>query len=186
MPRMSLAPHPGVELRRISIALDWKLRAFVQHVLAQSRTRTSPGTAAGRVALVASLRDALARSRGSLHAAHLASWPLAPSEGPTRVASLAHDIAQRDTTTAPVFVPPELAAQEAHTVVTLVVLTGCALAPVPRRLDAPSLLEALDALVLPHAEQMLHAEVLWSPTDEQTKRSPAEMTKYFPELSALG
>jgi hypothetical protein len=166
-PRAQPAAHPGVELRCVTVAFDASLRTSVERAV-----RDAGGEP---YATLSALRDALARAHGAIRAASMQTRSVDPASAPTAYDALAASTRAR-----------AAAAQGEHgddgvAVVALVAAIRGPLPALPPRVDAASVLTALDALVPPRPDKVAAAEVVWAPG----ALSHAAAGAAFPDLVAL-
>lgn len=177
------AAHPGVEVRCVAVALDWNLRASVEHTLSQARRALDASSQSTQHATASAMRDALARVHPSIRAAAAQTWSVTPEESFSffeRIADTMHDRA------ASVGQPPRPPGPAVGVAIAvLTVSTRCPLPPLPQRLDARSLLAVLEALVPPRKELLLAVDVTWAPEAQSVALSAAEAGRLFPELTPL-
>jgi uncharacterized membrane protein len=187
------APHPGVEVRRVSVALDWGARAAIQHGLAQVSATVDTGTPQGLHAAASRARDALAGAHRAARYAAFQSWSLDPARGQGVFGQVADSLRGRYTVEtvdhARRVAAPKTAARreegEGLVVVTLLVAAKGPLAPLPAALDLPALMAALDGIVPARPDLLAALEVVWSPAEEGDRLSSAELEALYPELARL-
>jgi len=73
--------HPGVEVRRVSIAFDWTARASIQHALSRAAVGIDPNSPQGLHAAATLARDALAAAHRGARYGVFQSWALDPAQG---------------------------------------------------------------------------------------------------------
>lgn len=185
--------HPGVEVRRVSVALDWNARAFVQQTLAQVAATTDMNSPQGLHKAALAARDCIARSHAAIRYANQQSWSLTPDAAQTTFAQVADQLRGRYTvetihqarrTAAPAM---KARAEEGAglVVVTLLVAVKGPLPALPHDMNRPALLAALEALVPPRADRLAALEVIWSPAEDTDRMSSAELEALYPELVRL-
>lgn len=183
--RVGGSTHPGVEVRCVAVALDWNLRASVDHTLAQVRGRADGHSPASAHAIASAARDAIARVHPSIRAAAVQSWSISPDESFAffeKIVDTMHErAAQHENAQRPA--PPGPPVGVAIAVLT--VSTRCPLPPLTPTLTGPSLLAALESLVPPRRELLLSADLTWVPTSMSVALSPAEAGRLFPELTPI-
>jgi len=185
--------HPGVEVRRVSIAFDWTARASVQHSLSEASARVDTSTPQGLHAAAEIARNALANAHRAARYGVFQSWALDPARGQQVFGQLADSLRGRYTVetidNARRVAAPKLAARSEEgpglVVVTLLVATKGALPPLPPVMNLPALMAALEGMIPPRAEQLAALEVVWSPAEEGDPMSSAEMEVLYPELVRL-
>ncbi|MDO9022611.1 MAG: DUF1517 domain-containing protein [Myxococcales bacterium] len=195
MPSRAPGPmhHPGVEVRRVSIAFDWTARASIQHALATVSAAVDPGTPHGLHAAAMAARDALANAHRAARYGVFQSYALDPARGQQVFGQIADSLRGRYTVETVnnarrVAGPKSVARAEEGpglVVVTLLVATKGPLPPLPPAMSLPALMAALEGLIPPRAEQLAALEVVWSPADEGDPMSSAELEVLYPELLRL-
>ena len=187
-PRPSRAPgampHPGVEVRRVSIAFDWSALESIQQALGS----VDPGALNGLHAAATRARDALADAHRAARYGAFETWSLDPAQGPLVFGEVADSLRRRATAEAldrarrgagnPMKGP-------GFVVVTLLVATRGPLAPLPPAPSLAALMAALAGMIPARAEQLAAMEVVWSPTDTGGPLSAAEIAVFYPELHHL-
>jgi Protein of unknown function (DUF1517) len=183
--RVGASTHPGVEVRCVAVALDWNLRASVEHTLAQVRARADGQPTASAHAIASAARDAIARVHPSIRAAAVQSWSITPDESFAffeKIVDTMHERAaqqEKEQRPAPPGPPVGVA------IAVLTVSTRCPLPPLLPTLSGPSLLSALESLVPPRRELLLSADLTWVPTSMRVALSHAEAGRLFPELTPI-
>lgn len=174
--------HPGVEVRCVAVALDWNLRASVEHTLAQARKGLDPSAAPTQHATAAAMRDALARVHPSIRAAAAQTWSITHDESFSFFERIAETMHERSATPLPTHPPgPPVGVA----IAVLSVATRCPLPPLPPRLDARSLVAVLESLVPPRKELLLSVDVTWTPAAQSVALTPDEAGRLFPELTPI-
>ena len=192
-PHAPVMAHPGVEVRRVSVALDWNARAFVQQTLAQVAATTDMSTPQGLHKAALAARDCIARSHAAIRYANQQSWSLTPDVAQATFAQVADQLRGRYTVetinqTRRTLGPAMKARAEEGgglVVVTLLVAVKGPLAPLPQDMNRPAVLAALEALVPPRADRLAALEVVWSPAEDADRMSSAELETLYPELVRL-
>lgn len=185
--------HPGVEVRRVSIAFDWTARASIQHALSEASARVDTSTPHGLHAAAEIARNALANAHRAARYGVFQSWALDPARGQQVFGQVADSLRGRYTVetidNARRVAAPKLAARSEEgpglVVVTLLVAAKGALPPLPPVMNLPALMAALEGMIPPRAEQLAALEVVWSPADEGDPMSSAELEVLYPELARL-
>lgn len=185
--------HPGVEVRRVSIAFDWTARASIQHALSEASARVDTSTPHGLHAAAEIARNALANAHRAARYGVFQSWALDPARGQQVFGQLADSLRGRYTVetidNARRVAAPKLAARSEEgpglVVVTLLVAAKGALPPLPPVMSLPALMAALEGMIPPRAEQLAALEVVWSPAEEGDPMSSAELEVLYPELARL-
>lgn len=175
--------HPGVEIRCVVVALDWNLRASVEHTLSQVRGGPDATTPPTHHATAAAMRDALARVHPSIRAAAVQTWSMTSEESFSFFERIAETMHERVASIGQPQRPPGPPVGVAIAVLT--VATRCPLPPLPPRLDAKSLLAVLESLVPPRKELLLSVDVTWAPKLQSIALTHEEAGRLFPELTPL-
>lgn len=181
--------HPGVELRRVTVAIDHSARAAVQGALASIASRVDTTTPAGLHAAAEAARDAITQARGAIRYGVAQSRSLSEAAGQAAFASQADELRGRYTVetvgrarrAAPKLAPRPEEGGGLVVVSVLVAARGALPAP-PAGGDLPSLMGALHAMVPPRADRLLALEVVWSPSEDADRMSSAELESLYPEL----
>jgi len=185
--------HPGVEVRRVSIAFDWTARASIQHALSRAAVGIDPNSPQGLHAAATLARDALAAAHRGARYGVFQSWALDPAQGQHVFGRVADSLRGRYTVetidNARRVAGPKLRASSEEgpglVVVSLLVASKAALPPLPPGMNLPALMAALEGMIPPRAEQLAALEVVWSPADEGDPMSSAELEVLYPELARL-
>lgn len=185
--------HPGVEVRRISIAFDWTARASIQHALSEASARVDTSTPQGLHASAEIARNALAAAHRAARYGVFQSWALDPEKGQEVFGRVADSLRGRYTVesidNARRVAAPKLAARSEEgpglVVVSLLVAARGALPPLPPAMNLPALMAALEGMIPPRAENLAALEAVWSPADEGDPMSSAELEVLYPELVRL-
>ncbi|TAK20004.1 MAG: DUF1517 domain-containing protein [Myxococcaceae bacterium] len=185
--------HPGVEVRRVSIAFDWTARASIQHALSRAAAGIDPGSPQGLHAAATLARDALAAAHRGARYGVFQSWALDPAQGQQVFGRVADSLRGRYTVetidNARRVAGPKLRASSEEgpglVVVSLLVASKGPLPPLPPGMSLPALMAALEGMIPPRAEQLAALEVVWSPADEGDPMSSAELEVLYPELARL-
>ncbi len=183
--RGSTSLHPGIEVRTAAFALDWNLRASVEHTLSQARSRTNTQTAPPLHATASAMRDALARVLPSIRAAAVQSWSITPDESFAFFERIADTMQSRIDTWRTSRRPPPPGPPVGVVVAVLTVSTKCPLPPIAPALDARALLVALEGLVPPRPELVAAVDVVWVPDEQSAALTQAEAAALFPELVSI-
>jgi uncharacterized membrane protein len=184
--------HPGWEVRRVSVALDWSVRAFVQKALAETSARFDMNTAHGLHGAASAARNCLLQYLAGARYGAFQSFAVAQHECEQRFGQMADGLRQRylvETVNNARRVAMNATAQSEEgqglVVVTLIVAVEGALPALPTTLDVPSLGNALGTLIPSNPERLLALEVVWSPSEENDRMSSAELETVYPELVRL-
>jgi hypothetical protein len=185
--------HPGVEVRRVSIAFDWTARASIQHALSEASARVDTSTPQGLHAAAEIARNALANAHRAARYGVFQSWALDPARGQQVFGQVADSLRGRYTVetidNARRVAAPKLAARSEEgpglVVVTLLIAAKGALPPLPPVMNLPALMAALEGMIPLRAEQLAALEVVWSPAEEGDPMSSAELEVLYPELVRL-
>jgi hypothetical protein len=185
--------HPGVEVRRVSVAFDWTARAFIQHRLAQVSAAVAPGDPQALHAAATAARDALAEAHRAARYGVFQTYALDPARGQQVFGQIADSLRGRYTVetidNARRVAAPKASARAEEgpglVVVTLLVAAKGPLPALPPAMSLPALMAALAGLIPPRAEQLAALEVVWSPADEGDPMSSAELEVLYPELLRL-
>ncbi|MFO0650572.1 MAG: DUF1517 domain-containing protein [Polyangiales bacterium] len=175
--------HPGVEIRCVAVALDWNLRASVEHTLAQVRGSLDGQSPPSKHATASAMRDALARVHPSIRAAAVQTWSMTSEESFSFFERIAETMHERVASIGQPPRPPGPPVGVAIAVLT--VATGCPLPPLPPRLDTKSLLAVLESLVPPRKELLLSVDVTWAPALQSLALTHQEAGRLFPELTPV-
>lgn len=189
----ALTGHPGVEVRRLSVALDWSVRAYVQQTLDGVAASVDMGTPQGLHAGARAARDALANAHKGARYATFQGWALDPARGQQVFGQLADALRGRYTVesidNARRVAAPKIAARAEEggglVVVTVLVAAKGPLPPLPSAMGLPGLMAALDGLIPPRPDLLAALEVIWSPAAPDDRMSSAELEVLYPELLRL-
>lgn len=196
-PAFPVAPpreaHPGFEVRRVTVALDWTARAQVQAALARVAASVPMNTPEGLHAGAVAARDVVAGAHASARYGAFQSFPLDASRAEQTFGQLADHLRNRYTVETisnarrVTGVNVQARADEGGglVVVSLLVAVKGALPPLPATVDLPGLMAALSALVPPRADRLIALEVVWSPAEDTDRMSSAELQVLYPELLPL-
>ncbi len=187
------AGHPGVEVRRISVAFDWSVRGYIQQTLDGVAGSVDMSSPQGLHAAARAACDAMAGAHKGARYASFQGWSLDPARGQQVFGQLADALRGRYTAesvdNARRVAAPKLTARVEEgaglVVVTLLVAVKGPLPPLPQVLNLPSLLSALDGLVPLRADLLAALEVVWSPAASDDRMSSAELEVLYPELLRL-
>lgn len=186
-------PTPDVTLRRLSLAYDSSVRAQLQSELAQLAATLDTSTPDGLHAAAQATRDALWRALGA------ARYGVFQSQGAWRNGAQQAFEAMTDqargrytvetVTQARRIAGPRMTARaeegEGLVVVTLLVASQGAAAPLPTAATRDAMAAALGAMIPPGAQQLMALEVVWSPAEDSDRMSSAELAVLYPELLPL-
>jgi hypothetical protein len=182
------------EVRRVSVGLDWSVRAAVQAALDEAASEADPSTERGRRLALARVRDLLrAHLQGVRYAAFITHTD-GPEKAQERFETTAATLNARydhatlsDQRRAE---PPEVTARreegEGFVVVSIVVATDKPLPPLAMWPTREAIDGALITLVPPEELALLALEVVWSPSIDQDRLSSAELEMLYPELVRVG
>lgn len=180
------------EVRRISVAFDWRERAALQRDLKAIGAEHDPAheleTMARRT--VARLADACGAAR---YGAFTRAVLRRPADAEARFAETTVDLraryrvetvdgARRHAVEGLDARPEE---GEGWVVVHVVVGTDRTLAPLPKTLGTQSLARALRQAVPRNGDRLVALEVIWSPSEDRDRMSSAELEPLYPELQRL-
>lgn len=187
------AGHPGVEVRRVSVAFDWSARAYIQQTLDGVAATVDTNTPQGLHAAAGAARDALAGAHKGARYGSFQGWALDPARGQQVFGQLADALRGRYTVesvnNARRVAAPKMTARVEEgaglVVVTVLVAVKGPLPPLPPVMSLPSLMAALDGLVPPRADLLAALEVVWSPAAPDDRMSSAELEVLYPELLRL-
>ena len=184
--------HPGWEVRRVSVALDWSVRALVQKALTETSARFDMNTAHGLHGAASAARNCLLQHLAGARYGAFQSFAVAQHECEGRFGQMADGLRQRylvETVNNARRVAMNATARseegEGLVVVTLIVAVEGALPALPTTLDKPSLGGALGTLIPSNPERLMALEVVWSPSEENDRMSSAELETVYPELVRL-
>ncbi len=184
--------HPGWEVRRVSVALDWSVRALVQKALAETSARFDMNTTHGLHGAASAARNCLLQYLAGARYGAFQSFAVAQHECEGRFGQMADGLRQRylvETVNNARRVAMNATARSEEgqglVVVTLIVAVEGALPALPTTLDTPSLGGALGTLIPSNPERLLALEVVWSPSEENDRMSSAELETVYPELVRL-
>jgi uncharacterized membrane protein len=193
VPSVRPSPHPGVELRQISVAFDWTARAQIQQQLEALSARVDPSTPPGLHAVAIAARDILSGAHRAARYGMFQSVARPAATAQRAFAPLADRARGRytvETVNNAMRVLHAASVPRAHegdglVVVSLLVAANGPLPQLPATMDVPSLMNALHESVPPRADRLCALEVVWSPASEADRMSSAELTVLYPELLAL-
>ncbi|MEZ4410799.1 MAG: DUF1517 domain-containing protein [Polyangiales bacterium] len=181
--------HPGVEFRRVTVAIDHSARAAVQSSLAALAARVDAASPAGLHAAAEATRDALTQARGAIRYGVATARSLSEAAGQAAFAAQADELRGRytvETVGRARNAGPKLAPRPEEggglVVVSVLVAARGALPVAPSGHDLASLMGALHAMVPPRADRLLALEVIWSPSEDADRMSSAELEFLYPEL----
>lgn len=188
------AQHPGVELRLVSVAFDWSVRAQLQRELAALAARISATTPQGLHALATSARDLLITAHRAARFGVFQSFATDLGRAQPLFNQLADRARARYTVetvnNAHRILGPAVDARAEEgaglVVVSLLIASRGPLPQLPTTLDGPALMRALQECVPARADRLLAAEIVWSPASERDRMSSAELAVLYPELLPLG
>lgn len=181
------------EVRRVTIAFDWKARTQIQQALDQIASSVDMNSPYGLWQGSDMARRLLAQWISSARAACFVSLKGSASAADMMFGRVCEDLNRRyDQATISNNrrnEPPEVTARreegEGFVVVSIIVGINGALAPLPEWPTAESVSQALGTLVPPTPDMLAALEVVWSPSIDQDRLSSAEMSVLYPELVAL-
>jgi hypothetical protein len=179
--------HPGIELRRLTLCLDWNRRSAIDHTLAQVRSKAASSPHAQHI-VAAAVRDAIARSHEVLRGAVFQSWSLTQDQGQQAFRQCSTSLRMRGLPSplATLGVGPVPAVPgNSYVCVTLVVATCCPLPALPSRMDVSSVLSVLESMVPPHPDLLVAFDVLWLPESRATAIPGNLLHAVVPECLAL-
>jgi uncharacterized membrane protein len=181
------------EVRRVTIAFDWRARTQLQQSLDQIASSVDMGSPYGLWQGSDMARKLLAQWLSNARAACFVSLKGSASAAEMLFGRVCEDLNRRyDQATISNNrrnEPPEVKARreegEGFVVVTMVVGINGALAPLPEWPTVESVAQALATLVPATPDALAALEVVWSPSIDQDRLSSAEMSVLYPELVAL-
>ena len=95
MPGVAPMAHPGVEVRRVSVAFYWTARGAIQHALAQVSVTVDTNTPQGLHAAATAARDAVAGAHRAARYGTFQTWSLDPARGQQVFGQLADSLRAR-------------------------------------------------------------------------------------------
>jgi hypothetical protein len=181
------------EVRRVSVAFDWRARAQLQQSLDQIASSVDMGSPHGLWQGADMARRLLLQWLSSAAAASFVSLKGSASAAEQLFNRVCEDVNRRyDQATIDNrrrAEPPEVRARreegEGFVVVTIVVGINGALAALPEWPTREAVSQALQTLVPGRPDELAALEVVWSPSVDQDRLSSAEMAVLYPELVAL-
>jgi uncharacterized membrane protein len=181
------------EVRRVTIAFDWRARAQLQQSLDQIASSVDMGSPYGLCQGSDMARRLLQQWLSNARAACFVSLKGSASAAEMLFGRVCEDLNRRyDQATISNNrrnEPPEVTARreegEGFVVVSMIVGINGALAPLPEWPTIDSVAQALATLVPATPDMLAALEVVWSPSIDQDRLSSAEMSVLYPELVSL-
>jgi RNA polymerase subunit RPABC4/transcription elongation factor Spt4 len=181
------------EVRRVTVAFDWRARAQLQQALDQIASSVDMGSPYGLWQGADMARRLLLQWLQSARAACFVSLKGSASAAEQLFNQVCEDVNRRyDQATISNQrrnEPPDVRARreegEGFVVVSVVVGVNGALAPLPEWPTLDAVANALQTLVPATPDGLAALEVVWSPSIDQDRLSSAEMAVLYPELVAL-
>jgi hypothetical protein len=181
------------EVRRVTIAFDWRARAQLQQALDQIAASVDMSSPHGLWMGADRARQLLLQWLSSASAACFVSLKGSASAAEQLFGRVCDDINRRyDEATISNQrrnEPPDVRARreegQGFVVVSMVLGINGALAPLPDWPSVDAVRQALSTLVPATPDALAALEVVWSPSVDQDRLSSAEMAVLYPELVAL-
>lgn len=181
------------EVRRVTIAFDWRARAQLQQSLDQIASSVDMSSPHGLWMGADRARQLLLQWLSSASAACFVSLKGSASAAEQLFGRVCDDVNRRyDEATISNQrrnEPPDVRARreegEGFVVVSIIVGINGALAPLPDWPTVDAVRQALSTLVPPTPDALAALEVVWSPSIDQDRLSSAEMAVLYPELVPL-
>lgn len=181
------------EVRRVTVAFDWRARPQLQQALDQIASSVDMGSPYGLWQGSDMARKLLHQWLSNARAACFVSLKGSASAAEMLFGRVCEDLNRRyDQATISNnrrHEAPEVTARreegEGFVVVSMIVGINGALAPLPEWPTIDSVAQALGTLVPPTPDMLAALEVVWSPSIDQDRLSSAEMAVLYPELVSL-
>ncbi len=181
------------EVRRITVAFDWRARPMIQDALDRIAGSVDMGTPTGLWQGADRARDLLSSMVAQAVAACFVTQGASPSEAESLFARAVADLngrydhdkitLERTQALQSLVANPEEG--EGLVVVSILVGSNCALAPLPAAPTRASVAQALQGVLPASPEDLAALEIVWSPSVDQDRLSSAEMAVLYPELVPL-